>query len=114
MKEYLLLLRGGPQYMPATSPDQQEPISPDWRKWMEELVKNGRFSAGQRLVGGTGTVLKGVNPRVTDGPFAEGKEVVAGYLIIKAHNLEEAATLVSGCPIFAHADASMEIREIAS
>ncbi|GAA0562931.1 YciI family protein [Chitinophaga japonensis] len=112
MKDYLLLFRGGPQYIPSAE-QPQAPISPDWRNWMETLVKNGRFVAGQRLVGDTGAVLKGRKTQLTDGPYAEGKEVVAGYLIIKANDLEEAAALLKGCPIFEHDDASTEIREIA-
>lgn len=81
---------------------------------MEGLVKNGHFAEGQRLVGGTGAVLKGTKPQVTDGPFAEGKEIVAGYLVIKAKDLEQAISLMQGCPILEHEDASTEIREIAS
>lgn len=114
MKDYLLLFRGGPQYQPAASPEQQEPISPKWRAWMEGLVKNGHYAEGQRLVGGTGAVLKGKKTQLTDGPFAEGKEIVAGYLVIKANDLQEAIALTEGCPIFEHDDASTEIREIAS
>lgn len=115
MKDYLLLFRGGPQYLPASSPEEvKEVISPKWRSWMEGLVKNGHFAEGQRLVGGTGAVLKGTKPQVTDGPFAEGKEIVAGYLVIKAKDLEQAISLMQGCPILEHEDASTEIREIAS
>lgn len=115
MKEYLLLFRGGPQYQPATDPEHaQKPISPKWQAWMEALAKKDRLVGGQRLVGGTGAVLKGRKAQLTDGPFAEGKEVVAGYVIIKAGDLQEAAGLIQGCPILEHDDASTEIREIAS
>lgn len=112
MKDYLLLFRGGPQYVPASQPG--EPISPKWRAWMEELMKKGHVPQGQRLVGGGGAVLKGRKTQLTDGPFAEGKEIVAGYLVIKADDLDQAISLAKGCPIFEHDDASTEIREIAS
>ncbi len=115
MKDYLLLLRGGPQFQSAATTDQpQEVISPKFKAWMEELVKGGHFAGGQRLVGNAGAVLKGRKPQLTDGPYAEGKEVVAGYLLIKANDLQEAAALTAGCPIFEHEDGSVEIREIAS
>ena len=82
---------------------------------MEDLIKNGHFAEGQRLIGGTGAVLKGrKGAQLTDGPFAEGKEIVAGYLVIKANDLEQAISLIRDCPIFEHDDASTEIREIAS
>lgn len=113
MKDYLLLFRGGPQYIRATQPGQ--PISDNWMAWMQDLMKKGHVPQGQRLVGGdTGAVLKGRKAaQLTDGPFAEGKEIVAGYLAIKANDLEEAISLAKGCPIFEHDDVSTEIREIA-
>jgi hypothetical protein len=36
--------------------------------------------------------------RVLDGPFAEGKEVIAGYLVIEADSLDEAVKIASDCP----------------
>ena len=115
MKDYLLLLRGGPQFQRVTTTDQpQQVISPDFKAWMETLVKGGHFVGGQRLVGNSGAVLKGRKPQLTDGPYAEGKEVVAGYLLIKANDLEEATALAARCPILEHEDGSAEIREIAS
>lgn len=112
MKDYLLLFRGGPQYIP-TADGSQVPISPEWKQWMERMVQNGQYIGGQRLIGNTGTVLKDHRRQITDGPFAEGKEIVAGYLIIKARDMEEAMSLTEGCPLFAHADGSVEVREIA-
>lgn len=114
MKDYLLLFRGGPQFEPVPSTEPlQEVISPKWKGWMEEMAKKGQLTGGQRLVGGTGAVLKGRKTQLTDGPFAEGKEIVAGYLVIKANDLEEAVTIAKGCPIFDYDDGSTEIREIA-
>ncbi|HEY1164399.1 MAG TPA: YciI family protein [Chitinophaga sp.] len=113
MKDYLLLFRGGPQYVPTSQPGG--PISANWMAWMEDLMKKGHLPQGQRLVGGTGAVLKGRKAaQLTDGPFAEGKEIVAGYLAIKAEDLDQAISLAKGCPIFEHDDVSTEIREIAS
>ena len=114
MKDYLLLFRGGPQYVPNTQPGA--PISDNWRAWMADLMQKGHVPQGQRLVGGgNGAVLKGRKAvQLTDGPFAEGKEIVAGYIVIKAEDLDQAISLAKGCPIFEHDDVSTEIREIAS
>ena len=60
---------------------------------------------GQRLVG-TSAVL-------TDGPYAEGKEVVGGYLIVHAASLNDATEIARGCHIFEN-DGEVEIREILS
>jgi hypothetical protein len=47
---------------------------------------------------------------VTDGPFAEGKEIIGGFWIITADDLDDAVRTVSGCP---HLDnGSLEVREI--
>jgi len=48
---------------------------------------------------------------VTDGPYAEIKEVVGGYVIVKAESLEEAMTMTKGCPVFDHG-ATVEVRDI--
>jgi Uncharacterized protein conserved in bacteria len=114
VKDYLFLFRGGPQYVPSSQAG--EPISANWKAWMEDLMQKGHLPQGQRLVGGgTGAVLKGRKAaQLTDGPFAEGKEIVAGYLVIKATDLDQAISLAKGCPIFEHDDVSTEIREIAS
>lgn len=45
------------------------------------------------------------------GPYIEGKEVVGGYLIVKANDLKEAADLAKECPIYEH-DGITEVREI--
>jgi hypothetical protein len=48
---------------------------------------------------------------LTDGPFAESKEVVGGYLIVSAPGLDDAVQLARGCPIF-EAEGSVEVRPI--
>lgn len=58
-----------------------------------------------------GKTVQGKKPLVTDGPFAEGKELLGGYFIIKAESLEEATELAFGYPDF-DMQGSVEIREI--
>jgi len=48
---------------------------------------------------------------VTDGPFIKGKELVGGYLIINASNINEAVEISKGCPIFKE-DGKLEVRQI--
>jgi len=57
-------------------------------------------------------LLKGAK-QITDGPYAESKEIVGGYLGIKANDLDEAIEIAKGCPIFDY-DGSTEVREILS
>ena len=79
---------------------------------MEALAKEGRNSGGQRLTPG-GAVLRGKTKQVSDGPYTESKEIVGGYLLIKAKDFAEAMTLAEGCPIF-HYDGICEVREVAA
>src|SRR5947207_15395535 len=112
MKEFLLLFRGGD----AARADQQQ--SPElwqahmmkWKSWMESLAAQGKLSGGQPL-DKAGKVITGSAKKVMDGPFMEGKEIVGGYLLIKANDLNEATETSKGCPIFEH-DGIVEVREI--
>lgn len=50
--------------------------------------------------------------RIIDEPFAEGKEVVGGYFLIKARNIDEASEMAKECPGFAFDNATVEMRPI--
>jgi hypothetical protein len=82
-----------------------------WTAWIEGLAKQGRFTGGQPL-GREGKVMRGGKKVITDGPFAEAKDVVGGYLIVKASSLDDATELARGCPIF-EVDGLVEVRPIA-
>ncbi len=111
MKDFILLFRGGLDYDTAT-PEQVQQSMLRWKNWMEELGKSGKSTGGQRLTGG-GAVLKGENKQVTDGPYAEGKEAVGGFISLRASDLNEAIEISKGCPIFDHGGTT-EVREVAT
>lgn len=107
---FLYIFRGGadPNQM---SPEDMQRNMDAWFAWMGDLRKKGHLQAGEPLQDG-GKVLKGKGGRsVTDGPYAEGKEEVGGYLLVTARDLNEAAELAKGCPIFEN-DGSVEVRAI--
>jgi len=110
MKDYLLLFRGGLDFSTA-SPEELQQAMMKWKIWTEELIKKGTYSGGNRLTK-NGTVLKGTKKQITDGPFTESKEIIGGYISIKAANKEEAVEIAKGCPIF-HYDGIVEVREVA-
>ena len=111
MKEYLYLFRGGDAGRAAQSPEDMQAHMEKWMVWMKRLGEAGTLVAGQPLQN-EGKVVTDSGQVITDGPFAEGKEIVGGYLIIKAIDLDEAAKLSAECPIFEH-DGLVEVREIA-
>ena len=110
MSDFLFLFRS-PRPGASLSPDEMQRSLQKWRDWMQGLAQSGTLKSGEPLEGG-GKVVSGTRKLVTDGPFAE-KEVVSGYLIISAKNLEDAAEISKGCPIFAEGG-SVEVRAIRS
>jgi len=110
MKEYMYLFRGGDARRAQESPEEMQKHMQKWRVWMDGLAKAGQLVAGQPLDNEGKVVAKSGN-LITDGPFTEGKEVVAGYLIVKAKDLAGAVELSKGCPIYEF-DGTTEIREL--
>ena len=107
---FLYIFRGGadPNQM---SPEDMQTNMDAWFAWMGELRSKGQLQAGEPLQDG-GKVLTGKKGQsVTDGPYAEGKEEVGGYLIVTARDLDHAAELAKGCPILQN-DGSVEVRAI--
>lgn len=109
MSKYLFLFRGG-MNMQAASPEQIQANMMKWKLWMDELTALGKMKAGEPL-DRPGKVLTGKAKKVTDGPFAEGKEMVGGYLMVEASGMDEAVELSKGCPIFDH-EGSVEVRPV--
>ncbi|MEO8590580.1 MAG: YciI family protein [Flavobacteriales bacterium] len=109
MSKYMFLFRGGmnPQ---TSSPEQMQANMMKWKVWMDTLASSGQMLAGEPLEGG-GKLLTGRARKITDGPFAESKEVVGGYLIVEAKSLDDATDLSKTCPIFEN-DGSVEVRPV--
>jgi hypothetical protein len=104
--EYLVLSRG--QWdREASQADIQNAID-QFYVWYEQLVVEGKMKPGHRLAREGKLVSK---HRVTDGPFAEAKEVIGGYWFILAGSLEEAAALAAANPCLA-CGLAYEIRPI--
>src|SRR5258706_16079656 len=108
MANYLYLFRGGE--MGQMSPAEMEASMKKWSGWIEGLAKAGKFKGGEPLASG-GKVVVGKKKAVTDGPYAEAKDLVGGYLIVTAPSLADATELAQGCPILER-DGSGEVREI--
>ena len=96
MSEYLFLYRNGEKMSPETMQKQMV----KWNAWMKELGEKGVLkSAGQPLER-SGKLVTGPKRAVTDGLFAEAKDVIGGYSIVEAKDLDHAVELSHGCPIF--------------
>ena len=110
MKEFLYIFRGGDARDNQT-PEQMQEHMQKWGAWMGQMAQEGKLVRGEPLQK-EGNVWTGVDKVLTDGPYAEGKEIVGGYLLIKENDLEAATALAESCPILEH-DGTVEVREIA-
>jgi hypothetical protein len=81
----------------------------------EELVKAGVMLAGEGLhpsSKGARVRFAGADRSVIDGPFAETKELVAGFWLMQAKSLDEAIEWVKRCPNPMEGESQIEIRQI--
>lgn len=87
----------------------------DMEKFNEELIKAGVFVAADGLAPSSRGVrihFSGSNRTTTDGPFAETKELVAGYWVWEVKSMEEAVEWAKRCPNPMPDDSDIEIRPI--
>ena len=112
MSNFLFLFRGGDAARTEQSPEEMQEHMQKWGAWMGGLKEKGQLVDGLPL-SKEGKVVEKSGDLITDGPFAEGAEVVGGYLIVSADELNEAVEISKGCPIFEH-EGNVEVREIMS
>jgi hypothetical protein len=87
----------------------------DMGKFNEELVKAGVLLAGEGLQSsakGKRVRFSGPNRTVTDGPFAETKELIAGFWLWQVRSMEEALEWVKRCPNPHAGESQIEIRQV--
>jgi hypothetical protein len=92
------------------SPEQLKEYMKQYEDWVGGIAAQNKFSGGKGL-SIEGRVLK-PNQMITDGPFAEIKESIAGYIIIKAKDFDEAVRLAKDCPMLNGAGNSVEVRKV--
>jgi len=108
MSEFVFLYRGGEQ---GRSPERAQQIMEKWMTWLKDLAGSGHVKDRGQPLERTGKVVQGRQKVVTDGPFAETKDVVGGYTLIEARDLNPAVELSKGCPIF-EVEGAVEVRPV--
>jgi hypothetical protein len=106
---YMLIFRGN-EWHKGLSPEQMQEISSQWMAWFKRLAEEGRAVAGNPLEP-TGKIVSGANARVVDGPFAESKEAIGGYFLLKVNSMDEAVAIAKGCPGLPYG-AKVEVRPV--
>jgi hypothetical protein len=108
MSQFTFLYRGRDT---SASPEQMQKTMQKWQSWFKELGAKGHLKEIGHPLEHAGKVVRGNQKMVTDGPFAEAKDIVGGFTIIEARDLDQAAELSRGCPIL-EAGGSVEVRPI--
>lgn len=98
--DYLVLFRNTAWYGDL-SPEEVQRLMGGWMAWFDGLVAEGKCLGGQSLEQ-EGRVIRGGDLQVTDGPYAEAKESVAGYIILRVSGLDEATEIARQNPGIAH------------
>jgi hypothetical protein len=112
MPKYLCLQRslpGGEQQGEKPSPAQMQAMYAKFNDWREKFQKN-LVDLGGKL--GTGRLA--LPQPAPDGPLVEVKELVGGYMIVSAANLDEAIRVARECPGLIHPSSGVEVIEIHS
>ncbi|HEY0679763.1 MAG TPA: YciI family protein [Chitinophagaceae bacterium] len=108
MKDFMFIFRGGLDPSSA-SPQDMENNMQQWFAWIEDLKQRNIYASGEALLPEGKTVHK--QNVVTDGPFAESKEIVGGFFVVKTNTLEDALEVAKSCPDLP-LGGSVEVREV--
>ena len=107
----MLLYRSDEWYNKLSHAELQKLMNQN-KAWIEKLTAQGKAKPGRALER-TGAIVSGSNGRfVTDGPFAESKEAIAGYLVLDVEAMEEAISIAQSSPGLAYGG-SIEVRPVA-
>jgi hypothetical protein len=113
MSEFVFLFR-------STEADAQEAMgTPEsaqrsmqaWVTWIRDLEAKGHLKSPGQPLERSGKVVRS-KEKVTDGPFAEAKDMVLGFIVIEAATLEQAVHLAHACPMVLGGAGSVEIRPV--
>jgi hypothetical protein len=108
MSEFTFLFRGRETF---TSPEEAQKHIAQWTAWFKDLQAKGRLKEPGHPLENTGKVVSGSKKAVRDGPYAEAKDVVGGFIVVDAGDLAEAVELSKGCPIL-DVGGSVEVRPV--
>jgi hypothetical protein len=113
MSEFVFLFRSTPEQSREAmgTPERAQKSMQTWLGWIRELEAGGNLKNPGQPLAREGTVVRGKDKLVTDGPFAEAKDIVLGFIVVEARDLAHAVELSKKCPML-EGDGSVEIRAV--
>ena len=109
MANFMFVFRGGD--VSHDSPEQMQKYMQQWMSWFQGLTASGVYKGQGAPLEPGGKVVRGTRKTVTDGPYAEAKDLVGGYAIIEAATLDAAVEIARGCPTF-EKNGAVEVRPV--
>ncbi len=109
MKDFMMLFHSEPNPNYQPTPEEIQVEIKKWQDWIGGIAAQGKLKSTDAL-GYMGKTLHS-DGNVTDGPYAELKEVVGGYLICSSETIDEALALANGCPIL-EVGGKVEVRDV--
>jgi hypothetical protein len=110
--QYVMLIYETPADFEARRPSEHEPYVAAWRAYYKALIEAGVFVGGGAPLeeAGTATTIRVQDGRrhVQDGPFAEAKDQLGGFMILDLPSLDAAVEWAARCP--AAATGAVEVR----
>jgi hypothetical protein len=106
---YMLIFRGTDWYK-GLSHEEMQQVSDKWMAWFKGLMASGKAVAGNPLER-EGKIV-GKNRVVSDGPFAESKETIGGYFLLKVDTMDAALAIAKDCPGLPYG-IRVEVRQVA-
>ena len=96
MNQFLVIVRGSDHS--TVTPEAMQARMQLFGEWVQKVL-DGRYVSGAPLEDYDARLLKSKTEVLTDGPFLESKEMISGYFIINANDIDEATDLTSKCPL---------------
>jgi len=115
MSEFVVLLHEDPAVITrlGLSPAEMQAVVAKYSAWFGKLGATGKLEVSKKLMDEGGRHLRGKRGAVvvSDGPFAEAKDVIAGLFIVQAASYDDARALLNDCPHFDYGG-WIELRQI--
>ena len=111
--QYMLLIYTNEAEASGASPEDLQKLRAEYGEFTKGIIGSGNFKAGDGLQSvrtATTVRVRGGKQLVTDGPFAETREQLAGYYLIEAKDLDEARGIAARIP--GARNGSVEVRPL--
>ena len=112
MANFLFVYRSLPYTERDISPEQMQEVMAKWDAWIGEGFAKGWMIDPGDALNPDGKIVN-FKKVVSDGPFAEAKEIVGGYSIVKAESYNQALEYAKTCPALSDDSATIEVRQLA-